>query len=86
MYFVDGYCGIRYRVDFSPNAPWKNQDMTACSVEYAVERIEYKMSKTQDGEEYSGVVFIPPSKERAEYLATSKFTVGKKEDSGLVSR
>ena len=59
--------------------------MTACSVEYALKRIERDIA-TKDGEEYSGVVFIPPSKERAEYLATSKYTVGKKEDSGLVSR
>ena len=87
VYYVDGYSGDRYRIDFAKGADRRDLAARTMSARYAARsRIEQTPSMTEAGEEYSGIVFIRPSVERAEYLATSKYTVGDKGASGLANR
>ena len=86
VYYVDGYSGDRYRIDFEKGAKARDMASGTMGARFAARQIEPSPSTSDSGEEYSGVVFIRPSVERAEYLATSKYTVGDRGASGLASR
>ena len=84
VYFVDAYSAKRYMVNFDREAKHRDHENGTIPIRLCIGRYVSAVShSTKSGEEYTGLVYIKPSKERAKYLARSKFLVGKRENSGL---